>query len=140
MRQRILIQCFEFRLWFSIICRNLWLRRNEFVFNNNLWGEYNVIARSYACLGWGRPVLNQELKENNLDRWECSAYEYLKFNIDGARNLSSEYCTCGGVLRDHNGISYRLFNIVLVLGLLCLLKLGAFYGLSSYHGRRKFKV
>ena len=109
MRQRILIQGFEFRLWFAIICRNLWLRRNEFVFNNNLWGEYNVIARSYACLGWGRPVLNQELKENNLDRWECPAYGYLKFNIDGARNLSSGYYTCGGVLRDHNGDFIQAF-------------------------------
>ena len=116
MRQRILIQGFEFRLWFAIICRNLWLRRNEFVFNNNLWGEYNVIARSYACLGWGRPVLNQELKENNLDRWECPAYGYLKFNIDGARNLSSGYCTCGGVLRDHNGDFIQAFQYRIGIG------------------------
>ena len=45
-----MVQGFELNLWFAVLCRAIWLRRNEIVFTGKGWSTKEVIARSHACL------------------------------------------------------------------------------------------
>ena len=60
------------------------------------------------------------------EKWESPPPEVLKFNVEDAMNPSIRECSCGGILRNHEGDYVqtfqfnigKLFNLILAMDLL----------------------
>ncbi|XWS28240.1 hypothetical protein CRYUN_Cryun25bG0049600 [Craigia yunnanensis] len=108
----------------------IWIARNDSVFNGKEWREEEVVflcklsvfywinamekGEGIGEVGWwSRPWTREKFSKKLSHRykieWVCPQANILKFNVDGAVSGKTRNASCGGVLRDSNGLVWGVF-------------------------------
>ena len=90
--------------WFSIICYQLWLARNNRVFQKSETSTVAIISKTKAWLSWGENDLLEKVSSNSSGlSWKPPDMGVIKINTDGAHSSSLNVSGCGGIMRDYKG-------------------------------------
>ena len=86
---------------FQVACRELWLARNVFVFQDKETSSQQVIAKPKASARWAytREVRNLVCGVS-IPRWVQPSPTFAKVCVDGAWSLRG--AECGGIVMNHN--------------------------------------
>ncbi|XP_039031943.1 uncharacterized protein LOC120166816 [Hibiscus syriacus] len=103
----------EWELLFGAVCCNLWMERNSVTFNNPMEDTRSMLERSkhlqmMTCKA-REGSISQSIQDSNgvqeSIQWISPDVECCKLNKDGVRSPNDGIASCGGVMRDSNGLS-----------------------------------
>lgn len=92
----------EWQTWYVLICRELWVARNNLVFQKKQVYHKEIIARVHATAKWakGSGVIQATIPRGE-EVWRPPCAGYVKVNVDGAFSISGG--SCGGLIRNDCG-------------------------------------
>ncbi|KAK8630332.1 hypothetical protein V6N13_079130 [Hibiscus sabdariffa] len=113
----------DWDLHFGVILWSLWTRRNAIIFDPDSIDMLSVSDRSRwlwddmraVCALEGNPRSDHASIDGVLPssranaRWVSPPMDWVKLNVDGARDHGTDFAACGGLIRDHDGRWVRGF-------------------------------
>lgn len=96
----------------SVICRNIWIWRNNFIFASNFDSPRLLLQQSQSLLlnfqktqttSSTIPIPNQSILVPRATRWQPPAHNKLKANQDTTLDLQTKTCGLSGIIRNEVG-------------------------------------